>query len=85
MSVSEAQARKHEQIIEDYKRRAISSNSRKLAIRAFCVECMGGDLAEVRNCCSPNCPLYRFRMGINQHKKRPSSAMFETKTATGDP
>lgn len=33
------------------------------AIRGFCVECAGGELAEVRNCTSEDCLLFPFRMG----------------------
>ena len=35
------------------------------AIRAYCVECSGGNRAEVRLCQLPNCPLFRFRLGKN--------------------
>ena len=34
-------------------------------IRAFCIDCQGGDTPSVRNCPSFNCPLYPFRMGKN--------------------
>lgn len=37
--------------------------NRTTAIRAYCVQCMGGDLAGVRNCPSITCPLFPFRMG----------------------
>lgn len=35
------------------------------AIRAFCMKCMGGAMAEVRRCEAMNCPLWSFRMGTN--------------------
>lgn len=43
--------------------------SRKLAINAFCANCMGctedhlekGFREEIKNCTAPKCPLYRFR------------------------
>ena len=35
------------------------------AIRAHCVECMGGSCHDVRDCSSPGCHLYPFRMGTN--------------------
>ena len=39
-------------------------NSRVLAIKAFCYECMGFAKSwrnDVRDCTAKNCPLYRFR------------------------
>ena len=40
------------------------------AIRCFCVECMGGQVLEVKDCTAPNCPLYAFRMGKNPYRSR---------------
>jgi len=40
------------------------------AIRAFCVECMGGYHFEVKNCTAKKCPLLPFRMGKNPFHKR---------------
>lgn len=37
--------------------------NRATAIRAFCVNCMGGDTVGVRQCPSITCPLHPFRMG----------------------
>lgn len=34
------------------------------AIRAKCIDCSGGSLAEVREC-TVDCPLYHFRMGTD--------------------
>ena len=34
-------------------------------IRLFCLECMGGNAAEVRRCTSPGCALFPYRMGKN--------------------
>ena len=33
------------------------------AIRAQCVECFGGALYEVKDCSSPKCSLFPYRMG----------------------
>ena len=42
------------------------------AIRAFCIECMGGNRGEIKRCTAPGCPLYHFRMGKNPYlPKRP--------------
>ena len=40
------------------------------AIRCFCIECMGGQVREVKDCTAPNCPLYAFRMGKNPYRSR---------------
>lgn len=40
------------------------------AIRAFCIDCMGGAVREVRICPSQICPLHAFRMGKNPYRKR---------------
>lgn len=34
-------------------------------IRAYCVNCQGGQIAAVRNCGNGGCPLFPFRMGSN--------------------
>lgn len=31
-------------------------------VRAFCFECMGGEIAEIPRCTAPDCPLYPFRI-----------------------
>jgi hypothetical protein len=35
------------------------------AIRAKCIECSGGSVAEARRCHLTYCPLWAFRMGHN--------------------
>ena len=40
------------------------------AIRAFCIECMGDQVREVKGCTSTNCPLHAFRMGKNPYRSR---------------
>ena len=40
------------------------------AIKAFCVDCMGGQPTYVKDCTSTNCPLYAFRMGKNPYNTR---------------
>ncbi len=34
------------------------------AIRGFCIECMGGSTAEIEKCTAPACPLYPWRLGV---------------------
>ncbi len=46
----------------DLYRRAWSGNSRKAAVRAHCLECVGWSAKEVALCTAPACPLYEFRL-----------------------
>ena len=41
---------------------AKNSNSRKAAIRAMCLLCLGGSPKEVSLCTSPDCPLFKYRI-----------------------
>ena len=41
--------------------RTWTGNSREAAFRAFCLECVGYESAEVNRCTVPACPLYTFR------------------------
>ncbi len=43
-------------------RRASTGRSRKAAIRAFCLECVGWSSKEVKLCTSPGCPLFKYRI-----------------------
>lgn len=43
-------------------RSAWTGRSRKAAIRAFCLACVGWQPKEVRNCTALTCPLYEFRL-----------------------
>lgn len=40
------------------------------AIRAFCVDCCGGSVYEVKLCTAPNCALYPFRLGKNPYRTK---------------
>jgi hypothetical protein len=40
---------------------AVSGRSRKAAIKAFCLECVGWEKEEVRLCTGLACPLYPYR------------------------
>jgi len=42
-------------------RKAWGGNSRKAAIRAFCLECVAWSEHEVRLCTALACPLFEFR------------------------
>lgn len=43
--------------------RARRDGNRASAIRAFCLQCMGGSLTDVKDCPSTDCPLHPFRTG----------------------
>ncbi len=40
---------------------AMTGNSRKAGVKAFCLECMMWQREEVRRCTSVACPLYPYR------------------------
>ena len=58
------------------------ATNRRSAIRAFCVECMGGAIQEVGRCQSTDCSLYPFRMGENPFDARTIAAMAKAAKAT---
>lgn len=39
------------------------------AIRAYCLECSAGSVAEVRNCLITSCSLWPYRMGKRPRKE----------------
>lgn len=47
------------------------------AIRAYCLDCCGGQANEVKLCPAEDCPLYPFRFGKNPYRKPPSEAQIE--------
>ena len=48
----------------------IRETNRREAIRARCIDCSGGNRAEVRNCEFTDCPLWPFRMGTGKQDPR---------------
>ena len=46
------------------------ANTPLSAIKAFCVDCLGGQPKLVKGCTSKNCPLYPYRTGHNTNSKR---------------
>ena len=42
------------------------------AIRAKCMDCTGGQFAEIAECAITDCPLYAFQYGKNPYHKRAS-------------
>lgn len=46
------------------------ANTPLSAIKAFCVDCLGGQAKLVKGCTSKNCPLWPYRTGHNTNSKR---------------
>ena len=57
--------------------------TRAQAIRAKCIDCMCGQLAEVRLCPSRDCPLYSYRMGREGRGEYGESEYFAPEKADG--
>lgn len=43
---------------------------RKKAIRLKCIDCMCGQLNEIRACSCIECPLWKWRLGINPYTEK---------------
>ena len=48
--------------------------TRGKAIRLKCLDCCCGNSAEVRRCSSVKCPLWRYRMGREEHTENSAEA-----------
>lgn len=48
-----------------YDGREYEDTSPTRAIRAKCLDCCAGQKGEIRQCTTPSCPLWPFRMGRN--------------------
>lgn len=59
--------------------------NRKSAIRAFCVECMGGMVYEVAKCLSKDCALFPYRMGEDPNDARTIAAKKKREEAVSAP
>ena len=46
------------------------ANTPLSAIKAFCIDCLGGQPRLVKACTAKNCPLYPYRTGHNTNSKR---------------
>lgn len=47
------------------------ANGRSAAIRLFCLQCMGDNAQEVKDCTARLCPLWKFRMGAGNVEETP--------------
>ncbi len=50
--------------------RAMTGESRKAAIRAHCLMCVGWNAAEVDKCTAPDCPLFKYRLALRKAVER---------------
>jgi len=55
------------------------------AIRAFCIQCMGGYVNMIPDCTAPKCPLFAYRMGKNQNAKRRGKCFEITQPSPSSP
>jgi hypothetical protein len=53
------------------------------AIRAKCVDCSGGNVAEARKCVAVNCPLWPLRMGVSPFHASSASAKLDMAKVAG--
>ncbi len=58
----------------DVYRRAMTGGSRKAAIRAHCLMCVGWVSAEVDRCTAPDCPLFKYRLSLDKAIEREPQA-----------
>ena len=63
MAITDRQIRTWEKNMERARQKARSTHRRSDAIRAHCMECIGGMYAEIKDCTAHNCALYPFRLG----------------------
>lgn len=70
--------REHRELsLTDEQLRALGHHKQPLlkVLRSFCLQCMGGNAAEVRRCTSPGCALFPYRMGKNPFSGRRGNAI----------
>jgi hypothetical protein len=46
--------------------KAMKGRSMKAGIKAFCLECVGYDRKEIKNCSDSGCPLFKYRPYISK-------------------
>ena len=64
-----------ERNIEKARSRALRKGTPMARIRGYCVECVGGVLRDVRECCVKDCLLYDLRMGRKPRKGEASDQL----------
>ena len=64
--------------------KAVSGKSRKAAMHAFCLECVGWVIKEVFLCTSPQCSLYPYRPKPRVSQGMPESIGDEPESTKSD-
>jgi len=67
-----------------YQRAAAGSASPRMAIKAFCQECVGWQREEIKNCTGTACPLFLYRPYQSSSSKRTESSREALCASTGD-
>ena len=49
------------EIYQNHYKKAMNGRNRTAAVKAFCLECMGWQRAEVKRCDSAACPLHPYK------------------------
>lgn len=63
--------------------RAMSRKSRKAAMRAFCLECVGWQVNEVHSCTDVACPMFPYRPAHRSAQGTPESSAEHAESAKG--
>jgi len=82
---SEQIAQRREQMPRGYRGiydRAMSGKSRKAAMRAFCLECVGWQIHEVFSCTDTACPLYPYRPASRAAQSAPQDSAEAAESAS---
>ena len=64
--------------------KAVSGKSRKAAMHAFCLECVGWQIKEVFLCTSPQCTLYPYRPKPSVPQDAPQSLSDEQESKNSE-
>ncbi len=71
--------------LDDFAAEGIRVLSPTKAIRAYCLECVGGNDAEVRKCVSIRCPLWPIRQGFMPSQLRGGGRQRDMGQSAPDP
>lgn len=63
--------------------KAMSGKSRKAAMRAFCLECVGWQVNEVHSCTDAACPLHPYRPASRAAQSAPENSAAAAESANG--
>lgn len=55
---------------EDFRKLGHKQRPLLKVMRAFCMDCMGGSMSEIKKCTSIGCDLWPYRMGKDPFRRR---------------